>query len=483
MADLISEPIDPRTLLERLPLDDSGAYPLDPVGVSVRPYPYPYRAAFTICNDLDSQRAVAFEAWHGYVNGRRTTDDGEGLGLEIGDSFWIWGYEDLMALHWQYPEEEPRVDSRILGRLVELGRMGWLDTLHSMGNWRLKRQDNGTTICLHAHRDQAAYALDRLDKLGVKPTVYCNHSSSVSNVGGPWGWYQHSDDPEHPFYCLDLLQSFGFKYHWIDNCLNQTKFGDHLVYPSAPDLQRAVRKFPWPSWLRRRDYDGQLTHVPVPSDAKQRQDYLVSFFNRTLQRLQGRDGTPILAFKRQMGTETPIMSRFAAQVTESDLDSLEAMRGVAVIYQHFGLSGPRGRNKDLSVPKMRPTGSPIFDEHAQARWRDIAERFHGGRLWVALTSRLLNYLLLRETLGYWVARQPDKWIVIVKDVGYDAVNRRALTDADLNGLSFLVPSEAPEVVVAVEGRAATLPMKRQADPAWPGYDAIYLPWQALEWPS
>src|SRR5262249_25818969 len=100
--------VDPYSLLAGLPLAEGGAPPLDPQGVSVRAYPYPYLAAFSIGNDLDSLQADAFEAWHAYVNGRKPTEDGDGLGLEIGDSFWIWGHGDLLAVHWLYPEHEPR---------------------------------------------------------------------------------------------------------------------------------------------------------------------------------------------------------------------------------------------------------------------------------------------------------------------------------------------------------------------------------------
>ena len=199
-------------------------------------------------------------------------------------------------------------------------------------------------------------------------------------------------------------------------------------------------------------------------------------------RVNGRDGQPLLAFKRHRGFDQPIMSTFCNQVTDADLDALEEMRGVVIVYQHFGRKGPRGRSPALSRALRSTVTSPAFDEHARARFRSIAERFRAGRLWVALQSRLLNYLWLRETLHFQVDRGDAKWVVTVQEIGCDATGRRPVEEGDLNGLSFSVPSHAPEILVAVHGRNGTLPVRRAPDPGWPGRDAVFMPWRQLEWP-
>src|SRR5262249_24608668 len=154
---------------------------------------------------------------------------------------------------------------------------------HSMGNW-------SPGSARHAHRDQAVYALDRLDKLGIKPSVYVNHSGSLSNVGGPWGWYQRADDPNHPFCCLDLLKASGFRFYWIENGTTLEKFGDHLEYASEQLLQRAIRQYPWRGLLHGRR-EGRLSPLAFPGDADAHRRLLVSFFNRAITRIEGRDGT------------------------------------------------------------------------------------------------------------------------------------------------------------------------------------------------
>lgn len=58
--------------------------------VSLRKFPYPYRCAIAICSDLDRTTREQFLALHEFLNTRRMTKLGPGLGLEIGDTFWMY---------------------------------------------------------------------------------------------------------------------------------------------------------------------------------------------------------------------------------------------------------------------------------------------------------------------------------------------------------------------------------------------------------
>lgn len=472
--------VDPFELLADLPLHQSGAWRPPPDDVSVRPYPYPYVAAFTVSNDLDSQLPVAFDSWHAFINGTKPTADGDGLGLEIGDSFWVWDDSRTgFALHWHPPDRQSPVDTRCLGRLVELSRLGWLDTLHSMGNWYAHEDQ---FVAPDSFRDRAVAVLDRLEALGVRPTVYVNHSSSLTNIAGPWGGYQRGDVPENPYYCLDLLKAFGFRFFWLESGISYEKFGNELEYRSEHELARAIRRYPWAPWLRR--IEGNSVYpLELPGDRDEQRRRLVTFFNRTLIPVDGRDGNKILSFKRQRHFDQPVMSTFSLQVSEAGLDALEEMHGVAIVYQHFGLSGPRGRSPERSQPERKKITQPSLDEHARARWRDIAARFHSGRLWVATTSRMLRYLWLRDALRFSVARTEDAWHVTLHEMNCSAYGREHISVGDMNGLSLSVPASAPEVVVTVDGWKAPLPVRRAADRGWPGRDAVFLPWSPLEWPG
>ena len=56
--------------------------------VELRKFPYPYKAAFTICSDIDNTETVEeFIKIHNIIN---RTDTDSCLGLDIGDSFWFY---------------------------------------------------------------------------------------------------------------------------------------------------------------------------------------------------------------------------------------------------------------------------------------------------------------------------------------------------------------------------------------------------------
>jgi hypothetical protein len=56
--------------------------------VTLRKFPYPFRAALTICSDIDGTDTLEnFLATQNFLNTERDTDMGLGIGLEIGNSF------------------------------------------------------------------------------------------------------------------------------------------------------------------------------------------------------------------------------------------------------------------------------------------------------------------------------------------------------------------------------------------------------------
>jgi hypothetical protein len=469
----------PLDLLADLTIAGSGARPRPHAPVAVRPYPYPYVAAFALSNDVDGMNRAAFEDWHGFVNGAGDTSYGPGLGLEVSDSFWVWSgtRNEALAVYRQYPDELKREESPDVPRITELARAGWLDTLHSFGNWRAPLEGNRESL---GARAEAEYALETLDRLGIKPKVFVNHSMSPSNLGGIWGTYQKADDPNHPMYCVDLLKAAGFRYFWIDSCLNMEKFGDHLHYADERDLQAAIAIHPWTDLLRRPGKVLDDDPPDFPTGAAELRGLLVGMFNETILPLTARDGAPILAFKRYRSPYLPTTSTFPIQVTARKLDRLESQGGAVIVYQHFGITSLRGRAKSTAPGAKGRSTPPVFDEHEEACWRDIADRWRAGRLFVATTGRLLDWLWLRDRLVIETDEHADRWTVRLAGLKCSALGERPVETGDLNGLSLLVPETAPEVVV-VRGGGAIVPMQRKPDQAHPGRHVLYSPWKSLEW--
>src|SRR5512147_601800 len=66
-------------------------YPVEESAVMVRPFPYPYRAALAISNDIDNTGTFEeFVEIHKFLNTHEKTSMGEGVGLNIGNTFLFW---------------------------------------------------------------------------------------------------------------------------------------------------------------------------------------------------------------------------------------------------------------------------------------------------------------------------------------------------------------------------------------------------------
>ena len=59
--------------------------------VTLRRFPYPYRAALAICSDIDETKtAEELLEIHRFLNTTQPTSMGEGVGLEIGNSVYFY---------------------------------------------------------------------------------------------------------------------------------------------------------------------------------------------------------------------------------------------------------------------------------------------------------------------------------------------------------------------------------------------------------
>jgi hypothetical protein len=303
-------------------------------------------------------------------------------------------------------------------RAIALARSGWLDTL-----W-------GT-------EDAIRRGLDLCER---------------HNIAAPVAILSGSNAPPGPV-----------RYWSNDRLLERDKFGEHLDYRQPDRLRAAMEAYDWEQW-------------PQPALALAGGgEQPIELFNRIILPSSATRGSH--AFKRYRGQLPPTATTFPVQVTSARLDELQAMGGAVVLETQFGLWSRIGRH---GAPQ--PIDGDALDEHSVACWRDIAQRTVSGQLFVTTLSRLLSFLWLREHLVYSVVREAERWVVRLDGVVDASGETRALAASDLNGLGFLVPSTAPEVVVLTSLAANDLEMHRAADPRVMGMDAVYRSWTALEFP-
>ena len=98
------------------------------MSVSLRRYPYPYRAMLAICSDLDEtpNKDIYFETAR-YLNTTEETSLGKGVGLEVGNTI----YFDMPEHNFSYTNTDD--DGR--QKIHQLIDSGHIDCLHSFGDF------------------------------------------------------------------------------------------------------------------------------------------------------------------------------------------------------------------------------------------------------------------------------------------------------------------------------------------------------------
>lgn len=410
--------------------------------VQILPWPYPYRAGFTLANDCE------FFSWHDFcrlgqwLTTAASTPLGPGLGLPLSSSFWFFS-EDPQGLGFSYFEgDDCRTRSRLAPYLADLLKLGYLDTLHTYGGFDVRGG---------FRREHAETAIAELDRLGVRLSVWTNHGSAlnVQNLGGQWANdYAQGDVPASGAYHADLLAQAGFRCFWLD-AFSTNRFS--LGTPQG------------------RDYEDGLA-APDPSP----------WGDRILCNDRLRDGQAILVCRRFRGRRrwAPDPSSLAEQISPQNLDHLEASGGSVILYQHLGcFREPEGRAVCAQGRRLPST--------AVQQFQDLAERYRAQRIWIAPCASFLRYL---DTVGQLRldVRSTEEGVRLVL-----SGQCRVLGESELAGVSIrlrgAVRCDGVELMASGELRACRSYRVRQVGPqetilSWPQPPGPEFPFTGKETP-
>jgi len=353
----------------------------------LRPFPYPYRAMLALTSDCDSTKLEVFEGVHRFLNTREETDYGPGLGLDVGDSFFLYnGSNDAEAagiMTWCEGTDPGVIQSAAV--IQKYYACGWIDSLHAFGDFSRSGGSRFTRALA-----EAAWA--HLEEAGIAPTVWIDHgnASNLQNFGAynpkNASSYQAGDDPASPYYHLDLTLPAGVRYVWYSR--HSHKFGQDF-----PLSERELR-------------DGST----------------VWSFTRYCNEMNGNE---ILWNWRP--------NQLNEQITEARLDSLEQKGQYALVGQHLTMYQARYQ--------------PEADDLAALRM--LAERHHAGRILVARTSRLLDYAVATRYITFQTAEVDGRRAIRLLDLGDPTTGPRTPTPDELRGLTFYC--EQPENVMIFVG--------------------------------
>lgn len=442
------------------------------VSVRLRKFPFPYKAALTICSDIDGTPFENFLEIHRFLNSTQPTSLGKGLGLEIGDSFWFYSKPGSPDHAFAYFDENNLHPSSCAEVMRELMRAGFLDVMHTYGNFSeshgIKQPDEQPVFS----RALAEKALDELAKIGVKIRTWVNHGNhfNIQNVGSDFVGAL-GDCPrlrtgdENLAYHTNLLVASGARFFWenedaVTNIVGQDRrcnfweaYVTNVALRSSKEQFKNVIK----------GIGAVANQLTMPIINKQwfpYQAYLGN--NRLLEPWSLRDGQLVFKFRRygsgrwDWGDDVPLV------VNEKILDHLIEVEGASILYVHLG----DRRDRSDGLPLSKETVDTL---------KMLARKFHEGKIWVTTTSRLLTYHAICDALRWHYESSDDQRFIYIDGLQSEMIGRDWLTLENLQGVTFYTP-EPTKTQIVFKGAALQLARNPIEPPS------VSIPLRRLEFP-
>ncbi len=434
--------------------------------IKLRKFPYPYQAAIAICSDIDGTSFENFVQIHTFLNTRDDTIFGPGLGLPVGDSFWMYDRPGISNAAFSYFEDLNGKPSSYAPMIRDLIQAGILDVMHSYGNF---------PAISDFSRKRALVALEELQRHRLQIRVWTNHGGieSVQNIGAlSWG---KGDIPTHEdngtsgpfdFYHSDLLVDYGVRFYWDSEASLTSMVGQDAPVRFSEAYWRSPLYTGFKAKMKS-IIKGYFSFADLLYYKLQRRHFVpwqpFDFQNSLIQVDQLRDGNILFKFKRYGHGKLDWSDDLAFLLNDRVIEHLLRKQGYLIVYIHLG--DQQDKSNRLPLPAT-----------TVAKLRQLAELYHSGKIWVQTTSRLLNYNFVHKYL---------KWSAIQSDTGYRINIPRSLANFpgyelgpdDLSGITFICPADK-SVELFLEERKLPCQTHQLSDQQ----QIIMVPVKPLEWP-
>lgn len=398
--------------------------------IHIRKFPYPYKAMFAICSDLDEtpNRKVYWESAR-YLNTGENTAMGAGVDLEVGNTIYFNMPKDQFS-YWNTDD---------FGRAMihNMIQSGHIDCLHSYGDFA-------------THRRHAEKALEALSKNDCKLEIWIDHAIAPTNFGAEimrgTGDLQNADA-----YHADLTIAAGVKYVWrgrVTSVIGQNTKRRYL------GLLRSSHMLPSMRTIMKEIAKTSLGQFNYPK-------YSLHKNNNLYRNIVLRDKQPVIEFIRCNPHWGGVSSNDNAQgiadvITRRMLNNLIERNGVSILYTHLG------KIKNLDIPFNRRTCKAM---------EILSEYYHGKKILVASTNRLLNYLVAVQKVDVNI-RKKDGHSIIELIYGGSA--------KDLEGITIYT-NDPEKSSLVVNGKQVNNYNVNPPDKN--GKSSISIPWKRLEFPD
>ncbi len=394
-------------------------------GVTLRRLPYPYRAAFTIANDIDGT------SWQDFLGIYRLLCGQDGPGLALSSSFFLFPHKN-QAENFSYFKDlscQAGPQRRQIERLV---KAGYLDTIHGFGDFAKGRP---------FLREHAQSAYRALSERGLTLKVWTSHgdlhnrqqidsSGEVEEADG--------DRAGSDAYHLDLSLAYGVRYfwQWAGTGLSALIGQSPLDYPAFGGKLLVARAGGGPS----KDY--AFVDTDPASLAELREQ------NALLAPAAMKDSSRVYLLRRFVLDPALrcLSDNLKHQIRPDYINELIQNQGHMVLYQHLG------RRLTPSREALEANKPPYFDDETLELLRNLAFLQRGGALWVAPLRELLDYHYLARHLRAKARLEGETLLVELAGPEDEHLSRPFEIDrGDLQGLSIYTPR--PErTVVSWSGR-------------------------------
>lgn len=413
--------------------------------VSLRRFPYPYKAAMAICSDIDETKTTEeFLEIQRFLNTKNTTSMGEGIGLEIGNSFYFYDKGDEFS-YFGDDESAKRV-------IINLIRAGYIDCLHSYGD--------GAT-----NRDEILRALDVLHRNNCKLDVWGNHHGAPSNFSRKFEYMFgecRGDDPSSNVYHADVTVDYGIRFVWVGATTRVV--GQSPAYLSSPVFSIFDPRYPLHSSL---NIAKEIRKRALGDWGDER--FIIHRLNQLTRTIQFKDGQRVHEFIRYCNHPISVSQGATSRglsyaISKRALERLKAVQGFMIVYTHLG------KNSDCQQ---------LIAPETQAALRNLEREYRDGEIYVTTTSKLLNHHHACRYL-VWQHQQEEGRIQIIIDHLDDPVfGQLHPTVQQLQGLTFYVP-DSSSVDVYVRGIKLKGIQRNPADDS--GVESMTIPLAHLSFP-
>ena len=401
------------------------------MSVSLRKYPYPYRAMMAICSDLDEtpNQEIYFETAR-YLNTTEETTLGKGVGLEVGNTI----YFDMPTHNFSYSN----TDNNGRQRIHTLIDSGHIDCLHSFGDFV---NDRGV---IEKYWEEIQSGERKIE-------VWVDHAQAPTNLDNDIMQGQGAEIGEQAYHSDLTVQSGTLAFIWkgrVTSCIAQNARRSYCALFNHRQFKASIKTIALEfvkGWLARLGNKKYAMHKD----------------NNVLRKSKLVDGTEINEFMRCNpawgGVSCFDQARGIHHVlTKKVLDTLVNKEGCSVLYSHLG--------------KVHSIDEP-FKKSTREAFELLASYQNKKQILTATTRRLLGYNRTVSELNYTVENLENETRIHLSTV---------YKNDDLNGLTWYVenPNKTKLFINGVMHKGLQInPVDDN------GKQSVSIAWTALKFPQ